>query len=110
MACQIPVERVPFMRLRELVYHHVDLDAGYTFEQVDPDLVALFLDDAVARLGSDEDAPALTITTDEGDHHLVGGGGVSVTGSRAGVLLWLARGLGEGVRCDGDLPRLPFGG
>ena len=70
----------------QLVYHHVDLDAGYTFEQVDPDLVALFLDDAVARLGSDEDAPALTITTDEGDHHLVGGGGVSVTGSRAGVL------------------------
>ena len=107
---RIPVERVPFMRLRELVYHHVDLDAGYTFDQVDPDLLALFLDDTVGRLGADADAPAMTITTDEGDHHVIGGGGVSVTGSRAGVLLWLARGRADGVRCDDDLPQLPFGG
>src|SRR5829696_5304985 len=27
----IPVGMVPFMRLREVVVHHVDLDAGYTF-------------------------------------------------------------------------------
>lgn len=107
---EIRADAFPGMRLRELEIHHVDLDAGYTFDQVDPDLLALFLDDTVARLGADEDAPAMTITTDEGDRHVIGDGGVSVTGSRAGVLLWLARGRADGVRCDGDLPQLPFGG
>ena len=39
----IPVGMVPFMRLREVVYHHVDLDAGYTFASAPAEVVALFL-------------------------------------------------------------------
>ena len=31
----LSVGRVPFMRLRELVFHHVDLDACFTFDRVD---------------------------------------------------------------------------
>ncbi|MEO7131371.1 MAG: maleylpyruvate isomerase family mycothiol-dependent enzyme, partial [Dermatophilaceae bacterium] len=45
----ILVERVRSMRLRELIYHHVDLDTGYSFEQVDPDVLEMFLADAVKR-------------------------------------------------------------
>lgn len=39
------------LRLREVVYHHVDLAAGFTFADVEPDLVRWFLDDEYARLG-----------------------------------------------------------
>src|SRR6478752_6407327 len=42
----IAVGMVPFMRLRELVFHHVDLDAGYTFASAPPGVVSLFLRDA----------------------------------------------------------------
>lgn len=60
---------LPFLRLREVVYHHVDLDAGFGFEDVEPALVDRFLADEDARLG--EDAPR----------------------ARAGDLLWRARGI-----------------
>ena len=47
----ISAERVPFMRLREVVWHHVDLDAGYGFEETPDELVHLFLDDLVDTSG-----------------------------------------------------------
>lgn len=46
--------RIPFMRLREVVYHHVDLDAGFGFVDVEPWLVELFLGDEAARLDAQE--------------------------------------------------------
>lgn len=69
-----PVERLPGVafgtagelaakRLREVVYHHVDLRAGFTFDDVPADLLDLFL-------------------TDELDRH-----------PKPEVLLWLARGI-----------------
>ncbi|EWT01846.1 hypothetical protein N865_08280 [Intrasporangium oryzae NRRL B-24470] len=107
---RIPVEKVPYLRLRELVFHHVDLDAGYAFSDVDPEVLELLLDDAVARLRSSDVPPSMTVRTDEGDSHVLGEGSVTVTGPRAAVLLWLARGRTGGVHADADLPRLPFGG
>lgn len=62
--------RIPFLRLREVVYHHVDLDAGFTFVDVEPWLVQLFLSDEGARL-------------DEVERHR----------AMAGDLLWRARGI-----------------
>ncbi|MBP6996859.1 MAG: maleylpyruvate isomerase family mycothiol-dependent enzyme [Phycicoccus sp.] len=50
--------QLPFMRLRELVYHHVDLDTGFGFEDVEPDLVALLLADEYARLSPTQAARA----------------------------------------------------
>lgn len=44
---------LPFMRLREVVYHHVDLDAGFGFDDVEPELRAVFLQDEVGRLEGD---------------------------------------------------------
>ena len=106
----IAVGMVPFMRLRELVFHHVDLDAGYTFASAPAEVVALFVRDAANRLAHVDAPPSLHIVTDEGDEHVVGGGATRVTGSAAQVLMWLARGRTDGVRFDGPVPALPFGG
>ncbi|MDN5790318.1 MAG: maleylpyruvate isomerase family mycothiol-dependent enzyme [Micrococcales bacterium] len=107
---RIPLEKVLFMRLRELVYHHVDLDAGFTFGQASPEVLGMFLADAVKRLRSTPEPPGLTIVTFEGDEHTVGTGETGVEGSRAGVLLWLGREDSSDVRFDGPVPTLPFGG
>ncbi|CAN7405042.1 maleylpyruvate isomerase family mycothiol-dependent enzyme [Terrabacter sp. LjRoot27] len=106
----IPVGMVPFMRLREVVYHHVDLDAGYTFASAPTEVASLFLRDAANRLAHDDAPPSLHIVTTEGDEHVVGDGATRVTGSVADVLLWLARGRTDGVTFDGPVPTLPFGG
>jgi maleylpyruvate isomerase len=106
----IAVGMVPFLRLREVVYHHVDLDAGYTFASAPVEVAALFLRDAVNRLAHDDNPPSMRITTTEGDDHTVGEGATHVTGARADVLMWLARGRTQGVTFEGPVPVLPFGG
>jgi maleylpyruvate isomerase len=106
---EIAVGAVPYLRLRELVFHHVDLDAGFRFADAPADVVELLLADAVERLAG-EDAPDVRLRTDEGDEHVLGAGTTRVSGPRAGVLLWLARGRTDGVVVDGPLPTLPFGG
>jgi maleylpyruvate isomerase len=106
----VPSEGLPFMRLREVVFHHVDLDAGYGFADVDGDLLVRLIDDAVSRLRLSRRAPSVTLRTDQGDTWTVGEGDTEVTGSRAGVLLWLARRVGDGVTSSaGPLPELPRG-
>lgn len=104
----IPARHLPFMRLREVVYHHVDLDAGFGFADVDAPLLVVFLDDEVKRLRRCDPAPDLTIRTTEGDEWSVGLGTTTVSGDRASVLAWLARGLTDGVSAD-PLPHLPEG-
>jgi maleylpyruvate isomerase len=100
---------LPFLRLRELVYHHVDLDDGFTFGDVEPALLVRFIDDAVSRLRMGAHPPDLDLRTDEGDSWVVGEPTTTVRGSRSGMLLWLARRTGSGVRADGALPQLPRG-
>lgn len=101
--------RLPFMRLREVVIHHVDLDAGFGFEDVEAEVAELFLRDAAKRLSITAGAPGLTIETDEGDHLVVGDGAVTVRGPRAGMLRWLLRQDPRDVTPDRDLPTLPKG-
>ena len=99
---------LPFMRLREVVLHHVDLDAGFGFTRVDSAVTIRLLDDAVHRLRNNPATPSMTIRTDEGDSWSIGDGQPTASGSRAAVLGWLTRGLSDGVA--GKLPTLPFGG
>jgi maleylpyruvate isomerase len=107
---RLPSTRLPFTRLREVVYHHVDLDAGFGFTDVDGDLLYRFVDDAVSRLELGRHPPALRLASDEGDTWTVGDGTGTVAGSRAGLLLWLARRIPDGVRTQGSqLPSLPRG-
>ncbi|HET8989102.1 MAG TPA: maleylpyruvate isomerase family mycothiol-dependent enzyme [Humibacillus sp.] len=106
----ISVGRVPFMRLRELVFHHVDLDACFRFDRIAPDVVDMFLAEAVERLSTHDDAPSVRLVTPEGDAFVVGDGATVITGSPAGLLLWVARGRTDDVTIDGTPPTLPFGG
>jgi maleylpyruvate isomerase len=104
----VPARRLPFMRVREVVYHHVDLDVGFGFGDVEPELLAVFLEDEVKRLRHADPVPNLTISTTEGEQWTVGLGTAQVSGDRSAVLGWLARGLTTGV-AGAPLPELPAG-
>ncbi|WP_270889427.1 maleylpyruvate isomerase family mycothiol-dependent enzyme [Pedococcus sp. 5OH_020] len=103
-------DRLPFLRLREVVYHHVDLDAGFGFADVEPDLLRRFVADAVERLAADTRAPDLLVRSEEGAVWSTGSRVVSpVTGRLDGILLWLTRRDPRGVHSADPLPELPKG-
>ena len=106
----LEVGRLHFMRLRELVFHHVDLDSCFGFASLPPEVVDLFFTDTVERLRASDAPPSVTLVTSEGDRLVLGDGATIVTGSRADVLLWAARGRTDRVTLDGPPPTLPFGG
>jgi maleylpyruvate isomerase len=96
---------LPFMRLREVVLHHIDLDAGFSFPDVDDEVVLALLQDTIRRLRHDPETPSMSIRTNEGDVWSIGDGRPVVSGTRAGVLAWLTRGVTSGV--EGTLPAIP---
>jgi maleylpyruvate isomerase len=101
------------LRLLEVVFHHVDLNAGYTFADADPGFVKRSVKNATDRLTATGQAPAITLRSDEGVAWSIGDGqGVAqvVTGTAPALLLWLARGDEAGVASDGPLPKLPAWG
>jgi maleylpyruvate isomerase len=101
---------LPTLRLREVVFHHVDLDTGYGFADADPGFVHRSLDNAVERLRASGAGLALELRSEEGDSWSVGSGGQQVSGSRADLLTWLARGVARGLSSDGPLPAPPSWG
>ncbi len=101
-------KNIPFMRLRELVFHHVDLLAGFGFADVDPEVQRLLLREEVRRLRACDPPPDLTLRTPDGDEWTIGAGTASVEGDRGALLGWLGRGLTTGVTGD-PLPALPEG-
>jgi maleylpyruvate isomerase len=102
--------QLPSLRLMEVVFHHVDLDAGYTFADADPGFVRRAMRVAVERMGRSEQVPAVTLHGDSDDSWSIGEGTQEVTGTNAALLLWLARGDGAGVSSHEPLPALPAWG
>ncbi len=103
--------QLPTLRLMEVVFHHVDLEAGYTFADAEPGFVKRAVSNAIERITASTQAPAVTLRSDEGDVWSIGdGAGRVVTGSNAALLLWLARGDGAGVSSEAPLPGLPSWG
>jgi maleylpyruvate isomerase len=99
--------QLPTLRLLEVVFHHVDLSAGYTFADADPGFVRRAIGNAVERMKASGQAPAVSLHGDGGDAWSMGAGTQKVTGTNAALLLWLARGDGAGVSGDDALPELP---
>jgi maleylpyruvate isomerase len=113
----IRVGDVPWTRLREVVYHHVDLDAGYGFADAPEEVVVRGLRECVPRLTG---AAPLEVTAELPGASdpvvlLLGTGEPrrAVRGPAAEVLAWLTgRGSGAGLGADGSgpLPDLPSWG
>lgn len=100
---------LPAHRLREVVFHHVDLDSGYRFADAPTDRVAGWLADAVVRLRANPAAPSLTLVTNERDRFSIGDGQPVVSASRAGALLWISRGIPDDIDAPpaSALPAIP---
>lgn len=100
---------VPWLRVRELWIHMVDLDVGVTFDDVPAELVEKFLADSVERFAGRGPSVDVEATFPDGRQRswtLNGPASAAVAGSATDVLGWLTgRTRGEGVR--GDLPDLP---
>lgn len=103
-------DQIPWTRLREVTFHHVDLDAGFTFADVAPDVVRSGIVEAVERLSGRVGCPPLTLLGSDGRRWNVGGGGQEVRGRPHQLLLWLARGRDEGLQSHRPLPPLPAWG
>jgi maleylpyruvate isomerase len=99
--------QLPTLRLMEVVFHHVDLDAGYTFAETDPGFVKRSVRIAIERFRDRDQGLSITVRSDEGDIWSIGDGAQDVTGRNAALLLWLARGKAGGVSSDAPLPALP---
>lgn len=99
-------EQLPTMRLLEVVIHHVDLLAGYTFADSDAGFVRRTLRQAARKAGAA--GLDLRLRTPDGEEWTVGPGtGQAVTGSAADLLLWLVRGRAERLQHDTPLPDPP---
>lgn len=105
---RVRIGNVPAMRLREVVYHHADLAAGFGFEDLEPALLHRFtkleitLWDDAARSGT---ATGVQLRADDGSTWTAGDGGQLIEGSPGALLAWLARGVTDGVRAGTVPPR-----
>ncbi|WP_338675841.1 maleylpyruvate isomerase family mycothiol-dependent enzyme [Streptomyces sp. SCSIO 30461] len=105
--------RVPFRRLVEVELHHVDLGIGYELEDLPGSFTEREIDFLTRRFAGHADVPATTVVADDGRTWDTGGGAdgaaVTVTGSPADLLGWLAgRRDGATLKASGGtLPALP---
>lgn len=96
------------MRLREVVIHHVDLDAGYGFEDAPPDFVLRELAESARRFTG---GPAIRLDAGDAGSWRYGpadGDAIVVHGTPAALLGWVTgRTDGTGLTSDsGSLPAL----
>lgn len=99
--------QVVAMRTLEVVFHHGDLRCGYTFDDTDPAWVARTLRRGVRQWETAGGAPDLTLQPVGLDPLRLGAGGPVVHGTPGQVLLWLARGVDDGLRAEVGLPTPP---
>lgn len=103
----IPATQVPWLRLREVAVHHVDL--GASFDDMPPGLIRALLEDVTNSTRTKPGWPSLRIETVEGDTIEIGSPTVDVKGAQAKVLAWLTgRSAGqELITSSSALPDLP---
>lgn len=110
----IPSSEIPWMRVREVWIHGVDLDGGASFADFPDDLQAALIEDVAGGFAGRDDCPDLVVVArDLGQRWPIGRGvtGPEVEGDRADLLGWLlGRETGDRLRSaapDGRPPALP---
>ncbi|MFI9505606.1 maleylpyruvate isomerase family mycothiol-dependent enzyme [Nocardia sp. NPDC052566] len=106
---EIPGSEVPWMRLREIEIHHVDLGAGYETSDWPAEFVARLLPETVTMMNAKDGIPAITLrTTDTGFTATLGAATAdgTVSGPATAVLAWLL-GRSDGADLAGPVPALP---
>jgi maleylpyruvate isomerase len=106
----VPGDQVPWTRLREVTFHHVDLDMGFTFEDAPPEVVRAGITEAVERFSQGAGCPPLTLIGTDNRRWHVKGGGNEVHGRPSDLLLWLTRGVEHGLTSHHPLPTPPSWG
>ncbi len=111
----IPAAEIPWMRVREVWLHAVDLDAGVSVVDLAPDVVDSLLDDSAGTLSAAEGCPAALLAPTDRDRTWTLGPAsdhpVQVRGEAASVLGWLVGRSGpeavEAVTADGNPTAVP---
>lgn len=97
---EFPLSVLTLIRLHELSMHRIDLDTGYTWEEVDLVPARWMLEWMLLLLRDDASLPAIDIVSDAGVTASLGTVGErrTVTGPDAALWAWLTgRTAGEGV-------------
>jgi maleylpyruvate isomerase len=108
---KVPARMLPLARLLEVVVHHVDLDVGFEFDQIENATAEWLLEWCAFRVRSREEFPRLDLTSDSGFTISLGNAGepVAVSGTSANLLGWVMSRLDDSaVRGGEGRPRPPF--
>jgi maleylpyruvate isomerase len=111
----IPAAEIPWMRVREVWLHAVDLDAGVSVSDIAPDVVDTLLDDSTGMLSAADGCPSAVLAPTDRDRTWTLGPAsdepLRLRGEAAQVLGWLVgRCGGEGVEAlaaDGTPAAVP---
>ncbi|WP_375423008.1 maleylpyruvate isomerase family mycothiol-dependent enzyme [uncultured Friedmanniella sp.] len=105
---QTPARMLPLARLLEVVLHHVDLDTGFTLDDVRPATADWLLELSAFRLRERDEFPRLELVSDT-TSLTVGSSGETrtVRGRSADLLGWLTGRCDDSALTGGDGLRLP---
>ncbi|WP_232548621.1 maleylpyruvate isomerase family mycothiol-dependent enzyme [Propioniciclava soli] len=97
---EFPLSVATLIRLQEITLHHLDLDCGYRWEDIEAVPAHWLLQWIALLMRDDPTLPAVDVTSDAGETFGIGAGEprVTVSGPDAALWAWLAgRTSGEGV-------------
>jgi maleylpyruvate isomerase len=100
---KVPARLLPLARLLEVVVHHVDLDVGFEFDDIETSTAEWLLEWCAFRLGQRDDFPRVELASESGFTIALGKAGepVAVRGTSADLLGWVMGRLDRSA-VDGD--------
>lgn len=100
----VAAAEIPWLRIREVWIHTVDLDTGITFSHIPIPLLDRMVEDVIALRGRRGTDPAFAVELPDGQHWSIGAHPVvTVSGPVAAVAAWLT---GRGPAPQPDAPVL----
>jgi len=106
----IPAAEIPWMRVREVWLHTIDIGNGAALEELPPGVVDVLLDDVTATLSTKDGCPARTLAPpDRGRTWLLGvpGGERPVLTAPAALTVGWLTGRVPAAALPGGVPELP---